>query len=105
MPTVRTTFDIESGLASYGIEVEIEYSYYAGYRGSRMEPPESEIVTIEGATILDDGERFPAPWLAGMLDTDAEVLSLCLLDYHERRIDAAEQRAEAMREERMMRGA
>ena len=103
MTTFRTTIEIGSGLADYEAEIEVSYRIHPGYRGSYYQPPEDATAEIEDIAILaSDGTKFPAPWLADLMAEDEELLALCMLDAEESAQDAAEYRAEAKREERML---
>lgn len=103
MTTLRTTIEIGSGLADYEAEIEVSYRIHPGDDGSYYQPPSEAIAEIEDVSIIaPDGKKYPAPWLADLLVEDEEILSLCLLDGEERAQDAAEYRAEAEREARLL---
>ena len=103
MGSFTTTIEIGSGLADYEAEIEVSYRIHPGDRGSYYQPPEEATAEIEDITILaSDGTKFPAPWLADLMAEDEEILALCMLDAEERHQDAAECRAEAKREARML---
>lgn len=103
MSKLATTIEIGSGLADYEIEIEIGYRIHPGDRGSHYQPATEATAEIEDVTIIaSDGTKYPAPWLADLLVDDEEMLSLCLLDGDERAEDAAEYRAEARREARLL---
>lgn len=103
MTILRTTIEIGSGLADYEAEIEVCYRIHPGDKGSYYQPPSEATAEIEDVSIIaPDGTKYPAPWLADMLAEDEEMLSLCLLDADERAEDAAEYRAEAKRETRLL---
>lgn len=103
MGSFTTTIEIGSGLADYEAEIEVSYRIHPGDRGSFYQPPSDATAEIEDVSIIaSDGKKYPAPWLADLLVEDEEVLALCMLDAEERHQDAAEYRAEAQREARML---
>lgn len=102
MSAFTTTIEIGSGLADYEVEIEVGYRIHPGDRGSYYQPPEEATAEIEDISILSNGTKFPAPWLAELVAQDEEILALCMLDAEERHQDAAEYRAEAQREARML---
>jgi hypothetical protein len=48
---------------------EIEYSYFKGYAGSSIEPPEPPHVVVDSVTLLDaSGKYLETPsWLADLI--------------------------------------
>lgn len=105
MATLRTTLELNTGgLDDYSIPVEIGYSVYSGCAQTSLTPAELASVTLESITVIEaDGTRVKADWLVGILECDEELLNLCMLDWQEDRIAAEEYRAEARREDAMLR--
>lgn len=103
MRKLRTTIEINTGgLEDYSQPVEVHYSVYAGYAGSSTEPPEAASATIHSIYAVDaDGGKYHADWLVSLLESDEELLNLCLLDDAERHAAAMEQRAEVLRDDRL----
>jgi hypothetical protein len=64
------------------LEVEIEYTFHRGYRGSYIDPPESPHTEISGVTILDKaGKSLDTPrWLADLI-AESEYVQDELIDY------------------------
>lgn len=103
MSFVHHSVTITSGSAETELEVEVKYSVTPGSRGDYYQPPESPSAEIIRASIVHkDGSKTLAPWLIDMLAEDDQLLSACLADNEQRAEDAAEYRAEAAREERML---
>lgn len=103
MSFMRHSITITSGSAESEIEVEVKYSVTPGYRGDYYQPPESPSAEIIRASIVHkDKSQTLAPWLIDMLAEDEQLLAACLADNEQRAEDAAEYRAEAAREERML---
>lgn len=104
MTKLRTTIEISTGgLDDYSVPVEIEYRYIAGCSATYTKPGEADTVQIEAITVIEaNGDRYGADWLIGILEDDAELLGMIGLDWNERREYALEQRADAIREERML---
>lgn len=105
MNKLRTTLELNTGgLSDYSIPVEVAYSVYPGCAQTSVTPAEEAAATIEGITVIEaNGTRITADWLVGVLECDEELLNLCLLDWREDRIAAEEYRAEARREDAMLR--
>lgn len=105
MNKLRTTLELSTGgLDDYSLPVEIAYSVYPGCAQTQVSPAEPASATIESITVIEaDGTRVKADWLVGILECDDELMSLCLLDWREDCIAQEEYRAEARREDQMLR--
>lgn len=101
MAKLRTTIEINTGgLSDYEVPVEIEYTFRAGCSQTYTRPGEADTVTLDMITVIEaSGNRIPADWLVTLLEDDEELLALCGQDWIEARDYAAEQAAEARREE------
>lgn len=105
MATLRTTLELNTGgLDDYSVPVEVAYSVYPGCSATSLTPAEEASATLESIVVIEaNGTRVNADWLVGILECDEELLNLCLLDWQEDRIAAEEYRAEARREDAMLR--
>lgn len=103
MSKLRTTIAISTyGFRDedYDVQIEVEYTYQAGCSATYTKPGEADTVTLNKCAVIDAaGKPHDAEWLVGLLEADAEILALCGQDWAERRDYAAEQAAEARREE------
>ena len=99
MSRLRATMTIGD---DYEVEVDIDYSVYAGFAGSQYEPSEPASASILEVSIVSGGKTYPAPWLCDLIGEDDDILALCLEDDAERAEYAAEQRADAKREAMML---
>lgn len=104
MSVVRTTLEILTGDAGYEIEIDVDYSIYAGFAGSQEQPPEPASASINEVWVVGDDKTYtyPAPWLRDMLAEDGDILERCMADALDRAEYAAEQRADAKREAMML---
>ena len=102
MSRLRTALEILTGDAGYEIEIDVDYSVYAGFAGSQYEPPEPASASIQDVSIVSGGKSHPAPWLCDLIAEDDAILTLCLEDDAERAEYAADQRADAQREAMML---
>ena len=61
---------------------EIEYSYFKGYAGSSIEPPEPPHVVVDSVTLLDaSGKYLDTPsWLADAI-ADSDYVNEELIEY------------------------
>lgn len=86
---------------SRGGEVEtdalVTYSFYSGYTGDRINPPEPASVEIAEIVPSDLSITIPQHFYS-----NAELEDECMEDWSARIADAAERRAEAARDDRMM---
>ena len=106
MSVLHTTVEIVSCLAEYDLPVDVEYTYHPGRSQTSVDPAEPASCEITGVAVVDAaGTRHPAPWLCDLLSDDEEMLSLCELDADERAMNAADDRADAAREDRALRDA
>ena len=113
MPRTRTfiTFldlAISDG-GSQNLVLAVDYEFHPGFKGSWDEPPEGDTAEITAVRILRDGNHLPAPaWLSDWIEADAVLLDRLIADAAENnesdKADAAERRAEAARDDRMMEG-
>ena len=74
-------------------DIRVEYSFYAGYKGSQIEPPEPASVEITSITPADPSITIPDD-----LYEDGDLLAECMAHYRDMLDDAAERRAEDRRE-------
>lgn len=74
-------------------DIRVEYSFYAGYKGSQIEPPEPASVEIIDITPAD-----PLIIIPDDLYEDDDLLAECMAHYRDMLDDAAERRAEDRRE-------
>lgn len=102
MSVLRTTLEILTGDAGYEIEIDVDYSVYAGFAGSQEQPSEPASASINEVWVVGDGKTYPATWLCDMLADDGDILERCMADAIERAEYAAEQRADAQREAMML---
>lgn len=103
---LRTTIDISTGgLSDYELEIEIEYSVYPGCAQTFLTPAEPASATIKKIRVPGGPTSYwtDSGFLGDLLQDDEELLNLCLLDWQESRIAAEDDRADAMREEQMLR--
>lgn len=101
MGKLRTTIEINhGGFQEYEVPVEVEYTFRAGCSATYERPGEADTVDINKITVIEaNGNRIEADWLVGLLEADDELLALCGQDWIERREYAADQAADARREE------
>lgn len=105
MSTVRTTLSIgvDNFRASQNeVEIEVDYSVDPGRAATRLTPPEDASVTVEAIHVLADGVRIAADWLVTLLADDDDLAVVCLEHWHEDRLAAQDDAADARREERML---
>lgn len=74
-------------------DIRVEYSFYAGYKGSQIEPPEPASVEIINITPAD-----PLILIPNDLYEDDDLLAECMAHHCDMLTDAAERRAEDRRE-------
>jgi hypothetical protein len=101
MAQLRTTIEISfGGFQEYEVPVEVEYTFRAGCSQTYEQPGEADTVTLDKIKVIEaGGNRIVADWLVELLEADDELLALCAQDWLERADYAAEQAADARREE------
>lgn len=83
------------------VEAEIDYTFHKGRCQTSLEPAEDAHCTIDGIKVKVGDKWTDAIALEGLFD-DEELEALALNDYVEWAMRNAEDRADAMREERML---
>ncbi|MCJ2107893.1 hypothetical protein MKK70_21440 [Methylobacterium sp. E-041] len=109
--TFKTSIDLS---LAHGGECElsllITYEFTPGFSGSRDEPPYGASAEITDVRVTDAGADVAsiAPWVTALCQADEGLLECLVEDAHEQdasdRDHAAERRAEADRDDRMMEG-
>ena len=103
-------FSTEIAVTIEGIEHEwpatIIYKFAPGYAGSRTEPPEAASVEIVHIKLLGaNGAQVDLPdEVHERFAEDEQLIARLWLDWVDRSVAAAEDRAEAMREARLIGG-
>ncbi|MFK5600216.1 hypothetical protein ACFZ8E_24935 [Methylobacterium sp. HMF5984] len=87
----------------------VDYEFHPGSKGSWDEPPAGDTAEVTAVRILRDGEHLSVPeWLSGWIEAAAGLLDSLVTHAAEQndsdKSDAAERRAEADRDDRMMEG-
>lgn len=99
MSTLKTIIvweDAETG-AEQEADVTVTYTVHRGFAGSYYQPPEPASVEITDILQHGFGPNVPERFFE-----DDDLLAECWQDYVEDQEAAAEQRAESIREERML---
>lgn len=89
--------------AEHEVEIEITYSVQRGCTATQTQPGEADSVSISAIAVVDGDKRPDADWLIGLLEDDEDIQAECLADWHDDQAAAEEYRADAIREEQMLR--
>ena len=101
MGSFITEIEISYGDASALVEAEIEYTFHKGRSQTSLSPAEDSYCTIDGIKVSGGGKWADAIVLDGPFG-DEELEALALNDYAEWAMRNEEDRADSIREERML---
>lgn len=103
MAKLITSVEILTGDTGYDVPVEVHYTRYDGCRETLEQPAEQASVEIGEVRAIDaGGKSHDAPWLTDLLSDDEDLRALCMEDWADAAEYAADQRADAIREDRML---
>lgn len=101
MMYLDTTIELGSGLQDYDLDIRVHYTFHQGRDQTLTEPAEPAHCVIGSISAKTGGWWVELDWPDELYEDD-ELLALCMLDYEEICERNAEDRADFMREERML---
>lgn len=101
MMYLDTTIELGSGLQDYDLDIRVQYTFYQGRDQTLTEPAEPAHCAICAIFAKAGDKMVVIDWPAELYEDD-ELLALCMLDYEEMCERNEEDRADSIREERML---